>query len=76
MNDNPFLSECTQGMSGAGQTILNQILGATPENPIHLPIVLPDITISKDTMDEFRNAAIGGTIIIGVAIIAGRALQG
>lgn len=65
-------SQAIRSTASPVQGIINRVLGATPENPITLPIRLPPVTVeaSPATQDAMMtNVAMIGLAILGAALI-------
>jgi len=73
-NRRPVLSWSPE-MGQGTQDWLNKLVGASPGEPIKIPIELPEIMISKETMNDFQNTMILSTGIIAGGIIIGQLVR-
>ena len=63
---NYFLSEDVIQPSPPGQRLINKFFGATPDNPIILPV---DIPVSVESEKDFNITLIGSVALLGLALI-------
>lgn len=65
-----------QYLGQGGQSLINRLLGATSDKPITIPIELPPVSLTDETIAEFKelayvsSAIIGGSLILGFGLIA------
>jgi len=57
-----------------GQSFINRLLGATSDKPITLPIELPPVSFTPETIGEFKTMAYSSSALIGLGIIGGFSL--
>lgn len=66
-NNNPYLSDA--------QSLLNKFFGATPGQPLKLPIEIPPIALEQETLKEMAEMVYIGTGIIAVGIVGGALIK-
>jgi len=70
-----FASQAVASTGSPVQGFINRILGATPEQPIQIPIRLPPVTVEAAPATQeamFTNIALLGALGIGIALILRR----